>query len=855
MRRIICAVLCASIYMQSVEAAPNANQAAGKMPETAAPLSTSEKRRTAEYLESLGKSAQSALRAGMPSLAKAIVGDAIESGNIPKELESGFDAILVDALIAQGAFEDAKKLFAKIDSKSPADKIRSALINVGMFNANAAAADLEGISPEKLGSDELPWYFIASGYIDYERGDTRKALENFEKAKKSADFPATIADVEIAETFCKMDGADTGESPETLAKNLGEKVKIYMGTPQGFQLAKQYAAALYKLGKREEAIEQLEAQLEIELASELDKDEIRIVAAAMTKSPEKQLDMLRGILRETASPAVCDFALAMYAKNASASAENKRKFLEELLENGSEKIRDRIYLELAKAAIDLRNGAEASKFAGKLVDEFPASKYKSDALRILAWTAFASAADKLPEYRLAAKHLESLAELESDPQKAREMKLLAADCFYLNKDYGTAAKLYAELMDTMVSKRGVILNRAIESYLLRGEEKSAVELLDAAYGKSGVGDDALWNAEWKIISRFRANGESAKALARIERAAKSTRSKQLLVKMQWLLARITEESGDTQKAVERCDKIIAELANPDSADKSTREIVASNAMLMKARCLETLGKTDEAVAVYKSLQEKYPQSDAAKVSYLYNARTEAGRGNFAAAQQLCRALAESDPKGDYAYDAVSDAAQYARKVGLEADYKNALKMLDKLCADFPDSPRNFYSRLAQAEILRLLNAFPDARKLYEEIINNYQSHPEIHLAWLGLGDCVLAQPTRALNAVAIFERIYALPESSPATKAEAAFKCAYALERAGRTREANEMRWGTARQLLAEKPADAAAKYWVGRSLYALAGNLEAAGEKRDARAAYELIVKYKLPSQMAAKAKLEKLN
>ena len=37
MRRIICAVLCASIYMQSVEAAPNANQAAGKMPETAAP--------------------------------------------------------------------------------------------------------------------------------------------------------------------------------------------------------------------------------------------------------------------------------------------------------------------------------------------------------------------------------------------------------------------------------------------------------------------------------------------------------------------------------------------------------------------------------------------------------------------------------------------------------------------------------------------------------------------------------------------------------------------------------------------------------------------------------------------------
>lgn len=92
-----------------------------------------------------------------------------------------------------------------------------------MFNANAAAADLEGISPEKLGSDELPWYFIASGYIDYERGDTRKALENFEKAKKSADFPATIADVEIAETFCKMDGADTAKAPKRSQKTSAKR--------------------------------------------------------------------------------------------------------------------------------------------------------------------------------------------------------------------------------------------------------------------------------------------------------------------------------------------------------------------------------------------------------------------------------------------------------------------------------------------------------------------------------------------------------------------------------------------------------------------------------------------------------
>ena len=230
-------------------------------------------------------------------------------------------------------------------------------------------------------------------------------------------------------------------------------------------------------------------------------------------------------------------------------------------------------------------------------------------------------------------------------------------------------------------------------------------------------------------------------------------------------------------------------------------------------------------------------------------------GNFAAAQQLCRTLADSDPKGPYAYDAVSDAAQYARKLGLEVDYKIALSMLDKLCSNFPDNPRNFYARMSQAEILRLLNAFADARKLYEEIINKYPAHPEVYLAWMGLGDCALAQPEQTLNAVAIFERLYALPEMPLQAKAEAAFKCAYALDRAGRAREADEMRWVTSEHLLSKSNLTPAAKYWIGRSLYSLASSLEADGQKRDARAAYELIVKYKLPSYTAAKAKLGKIK
>lgn len=854
---IVCAVLVAS--MAAARCAGALDSVLDKLPQTAAaPLSTSGGGRTAEYLESLVKSAQSALRAGMPALAQAIAEDSVDREKLPPELAAQLKLVAVDAMIAQGDFANAEKLFTSTVSAptSEVDKLRSAMIDVGLSKTEDAAKTLGAIDETKLDGGDRPWYFIARGFVAYERGNISAALADFKRAKESAKDGPTVADAEIAEIFCRIIGGDADQNLPSLAKTLEEKTALYLGTPQGFQFAKQYAAVLYKMGEREKAIDVLNTQLGIELAPSLDRDELKIVVAAMTKSREKQLAMLRDILLETNSASVGDFALALLAHNPDVSAGDERKFLLELLEKGSEKIRDRIYLELAKSAVKSRDKRGAAQYAGRLVDEYPASKYRSGALRILAWTAFSSEDGKEPEYRLAATHLAALADLEKDPEKAREMRLLSADCLFLNKDYTTAAKIYTDLFAQMRDKRGMILNRAVESYLNRNETDSAIRLLDSAYDAEGVGDDDLWNSEWKLISHFRSGGREASARARIEHAIKTTRSKLLLIKMQWFLARITEESGDSKKAAQQCDKILSEIESLPVSDGRPREILASNALLMKARCLEDGGGANgdnAALEAYKLLREKYPSTDAAKISYLYQARNEAARGNFGAAQQLCRTLADADPKGAYAYDAISDAAQYARKLGLESDYKSALAMLDKLCKDFPDNPRNFYARLSQAEILRLLNAFADARKLYEEILNKYQSHPEIYLAWLGLGDCALAQQGRALNAVAIFERLYALPEMPVSAKAEAAFKCAYALERAGRNREANEMRWVMSQQLLAERGLTAAAKYWLGRTLYSLASNLEKSGAKRDARAAYELIIKHALPSSAAAKSKLAK--
>jgi len=822
---------------------------------SSAPLSSNAHRRTAQYFDSVEKSAQSALRAGLPSLAQSILEDSLADGALPQNLRSEFRMLYIDSLIAQGNFETAQKQFVLLgkEADSVSNKIRRALTAIGIGNPNVAGEFLSGIAEGDVPKDDLPWYYLCEGYIEFENGNLDEAIRRFDSAKQFAVSRYALADIEIAVNVCKLSPKFDSENIEDLRNSLAGNVRLYFGTPQGFQFAKQYAAVLFRLGRTEEALDVINSQLDIELAQEIDKDELRVISAVMIKDPRKQLNILRDILRQTQSVGVAELALALLAKNTEISNAELAKFIDTLLNSGSERIRDRLLLEAANTAIKSKNGAAAAKYAGRIVEEFPASRYKAEALRILAWAAFATVAGKEPEFRLAATYLSSLADLEKEPEKADEMRMLSADCYFLNKDYANAAKIYESLLSNS-PKRGTVLNKGIESYLKQGDDASAIKLADSARAAGSVADDDIWNAEWKIISKFRSDGKNKEALDRIESFVKSTSSKPLLIKMEWLKARLTEESGDVEKTISQCDKILKDIKTSGITDGETRNIVGSNTMLMKARSLESAGRLDGkngAFEAYKQLRETYPASDAAKVSHLYQARAEAARGNFAAAQQFCRTLVDADPSGAYAYDAITDAAQYARQMGLEADYKAALSMLDKLCKDFPDNPRNFYARLSQAEILRLINAFADARKLYEEIINKYPAHPEIHLAWLGLGDSALAQPARTLDAVAIFERLYALPDMPVSARAEAAFKCGYALERAGRTREANEMLWLTSEQLLQLRDLTPSARYWIGRSLYNLAASLEASGQKRDARAAYELIAKYKLPSAQIARQKL----
>ena len=848
----------AGVLLSSLQALanPTATSSVKLLSETPAPLSEKAKNDHTKNLDLIIKGALSALNAGMPSLAQSIVENTLLRENLSEQKEQQLMLILSDAHIAQGKFESALKTMANVDMKEPDNIIRMALIHIGLSNHTSAKDFLDTITEKMVSKEMLPWYYIAKGYVEYEFGNMRKALDFFKNAKSTTATQFALADIMIAENFCKLAEIDSkNENPIVLENTLRENVKLYFGTPAGFQFAKQLSAVLFKLGKKEEALEVINQQLEIELSTDIDKNELRLISAAMTKNPEEQENALKKILELTVSNDVCDYAMAMLAKNPNILPEAHKKFLISLEGKRVEGIHDRILLELAKVSIKSNNNNDAIKYATNIIDKYSNSRYKKDALRILAWSAYSIRDKKNHEYRLAASYLSELANLETDKTKADEYRFISADCYFLNNDFSVAAKKYEKLLASMKNKSGFILNRAIEANLKCDDYKSAIALLDNAYPIKNISDDEIWNGEWKIISYLREKNLLEIAKTRVEQSIKSNRSKSLLIKMRWLSARIAEELGEIENAISQCDNILNTLQVDGIKDALTRKIVASNAMLMKARCLESLNRIsgeNGASAIYQKLRTQYPKSDAAKVSYLYQARMEASLGNFANAQHLCSTLAETDPNGIYLYDAITNIAKYSKKIGTDQNHKTALAKLDKLCNTFPNDPRNFYARILQAEMLRLLKAFDKARKLYEEIINQYNSHPEIHLAWFGLGDCAMA--SKSNEAITIYERLYALPNASVATRAEAAYKCAKALDNAGRNRESDEFRWLTSTQLLAQNPT-ALAKYWISRSLFDLAEKFIKEKKPRDAKAIYEMIVKHKLPSHATAEAKQKSIR
>ena len=812
--------------------------------------------------------ARRALDAGMPTLAQNIAQKILVSRSFQNKDEVRL--ILIDSLIALGNFEAALAEIGNLEDRSPQDvSLREAFALEMSGSKERAAEILSKISPEKLSKNLKPWFYIARGLMRFDGGDFKAALGDFEAAKDGAGAKLVKNQAEILANLCRLSGELGAADLEKLAAELQMKNSLFLGLESGAQFAKQYAIVLDRLGRKEDALRAISDTLEIALISDSDRDELAIISANVEPSTERKRLMLSQLLKDTRSPKITERAIYLLRKAYESDRVEYESVLRDILKNGSPLVRDRILLELSYDALRKNNLSGVIENAQELLREYPASAFVPNAYGVLAWAAFSDIGGKAPEYRLAARYFSSLAALQKNRSEADFTKMLAADCYFLDKDYETAAAMYKALLTSELDKKwkGGVFSRAVESLLNLGDIPGAVELADMAYTNVPVRPEDFWRAEWFIANAYKNGGNLKAAVDRIDSAVANEKLREansdLYARMLWLQTRFAESSGERQKTLDLSEKLLNLIKSGElKVSRETADSVSSSAMLIKARTLADMGRLDGeggAPATYEALRSAYPRSDAAQISHLYEARLFASKGAYAQAQQLCKKLADTFPESIYADAALYDAALYSRKLGLETDYREALTLLNRLVDNYPDSPKVFFARISQAEILRLMGDFANAGAIYSSVVNSFETHPQVRVAMMGLGDCYLAQNGRESDASSTFEKLYYLPKMPADAKAEAAFKWGFALSRAGRLREATEVWWISANDFLKAADAgkdgalqmDGKQKYWVARTLLELGRAFENSGDKASAAAAYALVVKYGLPGAGTVKSKL----
>ncbi len=574
------------------------------------------------------------------------------------------------------------------------------------------------------------------------------------------------------------------------------------------------------------------------------------------------------------------------------------------------KVLDSIHLARAQLMLFAGSREKARQAAEDLLKDVPASPLVREATRTLAIAAWGDGS-----YRLAATHLTSLAESSVEPERA-QLRIAAADCLFLAKDYALAEKAYASLQkdaaDTKLSEDA--FHQRVLCLLETSDEISAwnrtTEVIEeAARANRTRTREPIWSAIWSLIEDMRKANHAADADRLLARLAPLTRGARIdfELRFDWQRALLAIANGKPAEASRLADDIGRRLANLP-ADEPLAELrkaapeLRGHAALLKARTSLNAGAA-KGLEELVELRRQFGKVPAAAASYLVEGRHLASVGRHADAQARFEALAK-EFKGEAGleefaalglYEAAEQAVLQAPADG-ENKLKDAVELLERFTETYPRNVLIFRVSLRRAEILRSLGQFDKALLVLEGLIRDKPTDPSRPQAEMARADSLfgLAQLRRDRNgqldrqrvsrAAAAYERIAeAWAKDSDDVKIEAWYKWALTLVERSKTEtgvEATATRaearrillrpLATLREAAARPAAEAVGKLssegrlWLSRSILLMGEVCEQDGDRAEAVAAYKIIVTAnegqpggmaRLPGQSTAETKLATLR
>jgi len=822
------------------------------------------------------EAARRALQLGFSPAAEALLKELGESPEASESVKNRLGLELTGALLDQGRLADAEQTLARIPgARGAAYHLRAGLIAAYRKQTEPARSEAAQVKVDELPAAERGWFRFLEGMIADQAGDLGRRDQAYEEAIKSAVSDLQRARFELEQQRVKLLSVPATEQD---ASRLRQNMERLQGQKTGYVSARYYAVALDALGRKPEAVRLLQRQLQsLPPEERQEADDLRLLLGLIGGADSGLgRNALFGLLDRAVSREPQRAALQLLARGSdtgAARAELRAKLDQLIAAPAPHPIKEELLVYRAQAALFEKNYSRAEEDAKTLLESFPGSQLKTQALGVLT-----SVAWELRRYRTAADDAAQLrAELPAGDARA-QLGVLVADAYFRAGDFRNAADAYgsAQREPPAAVASGVLLFQRVLAEINAAEANlerldAAQALLDDAAATVGVDPVNRWQAEWNLARALQVHGRTAPALKRVTRllgqSGAAALSPDLFVRMAWLQARLAFESGSAAEAIRLVDALLEAPAIAKLA-AGLRTDVISTSILLKAQALLDSSKTEPAAAkagldLLTTLRNDYAQTDAAIYSYIAEANHYLARNVIVEAQGLFTKLADTYPDSTYAPFALYEAARSAERLGQDAAYEDADRLIERLVTSYPQSDLVFYARLKQGDLLRKLNDFGRAQRAYEEITNKFPAHQDVLLAQLALAECHYAQaasdPSHWESAVAIYERLQDLPTAPVDLRVEAGFNHGNAQAKRGATDRA-QAAWMLVINTVLLDPARAAelgakGRYWMSRVLLELGGLYEKQAKLDQARSAYELLLRQQLPGGALAQQRLERFS
>jgi tetratricopeptide (TPR) repeat protein len=808
-----------------------------------------------------------ALQLGLLGIADRLL---IELGKEPMEPAQQQRLLNVRLRVAlvRGDLEQLKKIKARfLEEGLEPTPFLEGLLAYSTGDFITAQASLRRVTSLDAGEEEAAWMALLEALLAQAMEGGESGREAFSRAMEMA--PNDFLREQFELIRLRQNILEGGIGPDGISA-LRESVRSMSGERAGFEAARLLAIALAQSGNSSASIELIGSHLAMPGIREygLRSDFLLLLAVVSGPASARGRLALEQLITEAGDAAHLGVAFSLYSTSLLGAAQID-SFLSALdgwiSQTPTHPLIDRMLLEKAILLLESGQLDTASSSALRLVEQFPGSPYRANAIRTLAQIAWRR---DPPAYRTAADYLNQLRMMNEAGLQGIRVSLLMADCFFLNGDYRRAAEVYGSvvaLAPPEFSDQAVYQRILAEIGAGRFEEAAAV--LDSAYEIGRYDENSLWKAEWNLVDAIRKKGRLESAYTRVEQRLASSAvgavTSSLSLRMKWLSARLNVELGRPEAALQRVEQALASM-DALQLESESRAALESHLLLVGGEAAYLLNDETAAGAFFSTLRAEFPESGPNLLSYLIESRQQSGEDNLVSAQQSLIALVDRFPGSEYAPIALWEAALNAQQRGLASNFQEAITILERLISAYPEHGLVFYARLKQGDLARMLNDFPTALALYEALLAKFPSHPEIYRAQMNRADCLMAMgsadPTRYDAAAVIYEQTFLLRNAPYPIRMEAGFKWAQALQQQGEEGGKERVLWILCQKFCFDdsmqvEEGENSGNYWLSRAFLELAELQEAEAKLASAILLYETMIRLKLPGYRLASNRLRSLG